>query len=125
MKARHDHFISEFTIASIAAIGASVKPQVTVISPRGRLQKVPGRLFRDSISLLGAPGDGVLIYVCHDSVTGRKFYLLGRGKIGKALREIDRPVQIGLASHLADDGFGELFSFMRDYLLCHVCFSKT
>ena len=60
---------------------------------------------------LRAPGDRVLIDVRGDGRLRRVLDFGGRGKIGKALREIDGAIAHRQPRHFADYGFGEAFSF--------------
>ena len=75
--------------------------------------------------VLRSPGNGVLIDVGCDRFLRRTLDLSGCGKIRKALREVDRVVQHGLARHFADDGFREVRNLtaekrlLLDGGLCH------
>ena len=60
---------------------------------------------------LCAPGDGVLIDVRVDGRLRGVLDFGGRGKIGKALRQIDGAVAQRQPRHFADYGFGEAFGF--------------
>ena len=64
-----------------------------------------------------APGNGVLIHVSGDGFLGGLLDLSGSGKIGKTLRQIDRVVQHRLASHLANDRFGEVGNLVAEEML--------
>ena len=61
-----------------------------------------------------SPGDGVLIDVLGDGFLGGALDFLGRGKIGKTLREIDGAMLEREARHLANDGLGEPPGFFGD-----------
>ena len=65
---------------------------------------------------LRAPGDGVLIVVGGDGRARRFLDFGGRGKIRKALRQIDGLVLHGQARHFADHRFGELFGLGGDHV---------
>ena len=79
-------------MAIIEDIIASVEPQQTVISRSGstRMPWVRSNFSAmASRSGFGAPGDGVLIDVVGDGLARGFLNFRGRGKIGKALRQID------------------------------------
>ena len=59
--------------------------------------------------VLRAPGDGVLVEVLVRYLRETVGDLLGRLKVGEALRQVDRAVAQGHARHPADDGIGEVF----------------
>ena len=82
--------------------------------------EIPRRFFDDGVAeILRAPGDRILIHVGHDGVAGGELDLFRRGEIGKALRQVDRAIEMRLPRHLADDRFGELLGFVRNDLLGH------
>ncbi len=56
---------------------------------------------------LGAPGDGVLVEVLVRYLRETVGDLLGRLKVGEALRQVDGAVLIGDARHATDDGIGK------------------
>ena len=100
-------------MAIMVDIMASVEPQQTVISRSGSIVESVGAVefFGDGVAQrFRAPGDGVLIDVRGDGVLRGALDFRGRGKIGKALREIDGAVLQREARHLANHGFGELRS---------------
>ncbi len=100
-------------MAIMVEIIASVEPQQTVISRSGSTATPCVRSkFRGNgvAKLFRAPGDGVLVDVRGNRVLRGALDFGGRGKIGKALREIDGAVLQGQARHFADHRFGEAFS---------------
>ena len=62
-----------------------------------------------------APGNRVLIDVVRDRLAGGFFYFGRRGEIRKSLRKIYGVVFQGQPRHLANYGFGELFSLGREH----------
>src|SRR5262249_48233630 len=76
----------------------------------------------DSVAqALGAPSDRVLIDVSRDGFLGGFFDLARRGEVREALGQIDRAVEHGLAGHLADYRFGEVFDFIAEKRLWLDC----
>ena len=61
----------------------------------------------------GAPGDGVLVDVGANRGARRLLDRRGRGKIRKALRQIDGAVLLRQPGHLADDRLGEPLGLVR------------
>ena len=59
------------------------------------------------------PSDGVLVDVGGNGAARRFFHLFGSREIGEALGEVDRPVQLRQARHLADHRFGEALGLGR------------
>lgn len=94
----------------IAAIIASVLPQVVTISVFGSILRP---IQRDCLAaerlakVLRAPGDGILMKILIGDLRHAVEDLLRRFKVRKALRQVDRAVLHGNARHAADDRVGE------------------
>ena len=97
-------------MAIMADIIASVEPQQTVISRSGSTATpcVRSKFAAMASRNFFAPQViGVLIDVRGDRFLRGALDFGGRGKIGKALREIDGAVAEREPRHFADHGFGE------------------
>ena len=76
----------------------------------GKTKRQAGLLRGERLAeVLRAPGDGVLVEVLVRYLRETVGDLLGRLKVGEALRQVDRAVAQGHARHPADDGIGEVF----------------
>src|SRR2546427_1410488 len=85
------------------------RPPRSTLFPYTTLFRSPlGVLARQRVAQpLGAPGDGLLLDVVVGRAGRRFLQRLGRGKVGKPLREFDRPVLVREPGHAANHRFGE------------------
>ena len=108
----------------MAAIIASVAPQVTVTWVSGSIAPQPGKWRggrgRDRVAQrLAAPGDRVLVDVVVDGRRGGVLELGRAREVGEALGEADRAGRHRQPVHLADDRFAEALGLGRDPRTCH------
>ncbi len=99
---RRDHRLGGATGHGDVAIRIAFEPIVGARLVGDRAAEV-GRTMRDR----------VLVIVLVDRALGRLLEFRGRGKIGKALRQVDRARGQRSTRHLADDRFGEQACFVR------------